>query len=54
MEDLAQPALENVMNDRVRLHPSKFKNMYRNWMENVRDWHFKAAVVGTQDPGLVR
>ena len=38
MEDLAQPALENVMNDRVRLHPSKFKNMYRNWMENVRDW----------------
>ena len=38
MEDLAQPALENVMNDSVRLHPSKFKNMYRNWMENVRDW----------------
>lgn len=38
MKELAQPALENVMNDTVRLHPPKFKNMYRSWMENVRDW----------------
>ena len=38
MEHLAQPALEVVENDTIRLHPPKFKNMYRVWMENVRDW----------------
>jgi len=38
MEQMAKPALEVVENDTVRLHPPKFKNMYRAWMENVRDW----------------
>ncbi|MCL1932785.1 MAG: valine--tRNA ligase [Candidatus Azobacteroides sp.] len=38
MEDLAKPALEAVMNDAIRLIPPKFKNMYRHWMENVKDW----------------
>ncbi|MEY3451680.1 MAG: hypothetical protein RL711_1506 [Bacteroidota bacterium] len=38
MEELAKPALEHVMNDDIQLHPPKFKNMYRSWMENVRDW----------------
>src|SRR6056297_1141596 len=38
MKDLAQPALENVMDDTVEFHPAKFKNTYRHWMENVRDW----------------
>jgi valyl-tRNA synthetase len=38
MEELTKPALEHVMNDDVQLHPAKFKNMYRSWMENVRDW----------------
>ncbi|UCG27004.1 MAG: valine--tRNA ligase [Bacteroidales bacterium] len=38
MEELAKPALQNVLNDRVKLHPPKFKNIYRHWMENVRDW----------------
>jgi len=38
MEDLSKPALENVMNDTIQLYPSKFKNMYRSWMENVHDW----------------
>jgi valyl-tRNA synthetase len=38
MEALAKPALENVMNDNIQLHPPKFKNMYRSWMENVHDW----------------
>jgi valyl-tRNA synthetase len=38
MEDLAKPALENVLNDHIQLVPPKFKNMYRVWMENVRDW----------------
>ena len=39
MEDLAKPALDNVMNDTIQFHPTKFKNSYRNWMENVRDWN---------------
>ena len=38
MKKLTQPAYENVMNDEVRLIPPKFKNTYRHWMENVRDW----------------
>lgn len=38
MDAITQPALENVLNDQVQLHPAKFKNMYRSWMENVRDW----------------
>ncbi len=38
MDKITQPALENVLNDTIQLHPPKFKNMYRSWMENVRDW----------------
>lgn len=38
MEDLSKPALEFVMNDDIRFHPSKFKNSYKHWMENIRDW----------------
>jgi len=38
MSELTKPALENVMNDNIKLHPAKFKNMYRSWMENVKDW----------------
>ncbi|MFP4471878.1 MAG: valine--tRNA ligase, partial [Bacteroidales bacterium] len=38
MPELAKPALEVVMNDTVQFHPKKFKNTYKHWMENVRDW----------------
>ncbi len=38
MKPLAEPALEVVMNETIKFHPSKFKNTYRHWMENVRDW----------------
>ena len=38
MKELSEPALENVMNDNIQFHPEKFKNTYRHWMENVRDW----------------
>ncbi|MEH0157141.1 valine--tRNA ligase [Limibacter armeniacum] len=38
MEELAKPALENVMNDNIQLHPAKYKNTYRHWMENIKDW----------------
>lgn len=38
MEELAGPALENVLNDNIQFHPAKFKNLYRHWMENIKDW----------------
>lgn len=38
MEGLAKPALDSVMNDDIRFYPAKFKNTYRHWMENVKDW----------------
>lgn len=38
MKDLAQPALENVLNDTITLYPANAKNTYRHWMENVKDW----------------
>lgn len=38
MEHLAVPALEAVMSDDIKFYPSKFKNTYRHWMENIKDW----------------
>jgi len=38
MEELAKPALAVVESDSIRFHPAKFKNIYRHWMENVKDW----------------
>jgi valyl-tRNA synthetase len=38
MGDMAKPALDVVMNDDIKFHPVKFKNTYRHWMENVKDW----------------
>jgi len=38
MKELGAPALKHVMNDDVQLQPAKFKNTYRHWMENVKDW----------------
>jgi len=38
MEDLAKPALDAVMNDEIKLYPPKFKNTYKHWMENIKDW----------------
>ena len=38
MEKLSKPALDNVLNDTIKFYPAKFKNTYRHWMENVRDW----------------
>ena len=38
MTEMAKPALDMVMNDTVKFHPAKFKNTYKYWMENVKDW----------------
>ncbi|PKA82253.1 valyl-tRNA synthetase [Ulvibacter sp. MAR_2010_11] len=39
MKELAQPALDAVLEKEVQLVPEKFVNTYRHWMENVRDWN---------------
>ncbi|MFN5147920.1 MAG: valine--tRNA ligase [Flavobacteriia bacterium] len=38
MKEISQPALDNVMNGNIKFHPDKFKNTYKHWMENVKDW----------------
>ena len=38
MQELVKPAIEHVMNDTIQFHPPKFKNIYRHWMENIKDW----------------
>ena len=38
MKDLAKPALEAVENDVIKFYPPKYKNVYRHWMENIKDW----------------
>ena len=39
MKELAQPALDAVLEKDVNLVPDKFLNTYKHWMENVRDWN---------------
>jgi valyl-tRNA synthetase len=38
MEALTKPALDNVMNDTIRFFPENYKNVYKHWLENIRDW----------------
>ncbi|MGB5027148.1 MAG: valine--tRNA ligase, partial [Chitinophagaceae bacterium] len=38
MKKISGPALSAVMDDDVKFYPSKFKNLYRHWMENIKDW----------------
>ena len=38
MEELAKPATKAVMEDVIRFVPEKYKNTYRHWMENIKDW----------------
>ena len=38
MDELVKPALENVLNGNIGVNPNKFINMYRSWLENIKDW----------------
>ncbi|MGN0206632.1 MAG: valine--tRNA ligase [Muribaculaceae bacterium] len=38
MEHFAEIALAPVMNDELKFYPPKYKNTYRHWMENIKDW----------------
>ncbi len=40
MEDLVKPAIKSVLeSDEIVLHPKRFENTYRHWLENIRDWN---------------
>ena len=38
MEKLAGPATQAVLENEIKLVPEKYKNTYRHWMENIKDW----------------
>ena len=38
MGDITKPALDAVEDDEIKFYPAKFKNLYRHWMENIKDW----------------
>ncbi|MFN4284664.1 MAG: valine--tRNA ligase [Lacibacter sp.] len=38
MKKLAGPALDVVLHEEIKFYPGKFKNLYRHWMENIKDW----------------
>ena len=38
MDELAKPALKGVEEDEIKFVPAKFKNLYRHWMTNIKDW----------------
>ncbi len=38
MKKIAGPALSAVKDGEINFHPAKFKNLYRHWMENIKDW----------------
>ena len=52
MEDLVKPAIKSVLEDEeIKLFPKKFENMYRHWMENIRDWNISRQLMwGQQIP----
>lgn len=51
MKELAQPALDAVLEKEVNLVPDKFINTYKHWMENVRDWNISRQLIwGQQIP----
>ena len=38
MKEIAEPATKAVLEDIIRFVPEKYKNTYRHWMENIKDW----------------
>ncbi|MBL7737763.1 MAG: valine--tRNA ligase [Chitinophagaceae bacterium] len=38
MKKISGPALKAVAEDDIKFYPAKFKNLYRYWMENIKDW----------------
>ncbi len=38
MKEIAEPATKAVLEDAIKFIPAKYKNTYRHWMENIKDW----------------
>ena len=38
MKEIAEPATKAVLEDSIKFIPAKYKNTYRHWMENIKDW----------------
>lgn len=38
MEEITKPALDAVLEEDIVLYPAKFKNTYKHWLENIKDW----------------
>jgi valyl-tRNA synthetase len=38
MPKIVGPALENVLNENIKIYPDRFVNLYKHWLENIRDW----------------
>ncbi|MBO5276277.1 MAG: valine--tRNA ligase [Alistipes sp.] len=38
MQEIAEPATKAVLEDSIKFIPAKYKNTYRHWMENIKDW----------------
>ena len=50
MAPLAEPALAAVNDGRIKFHPDRWIKTYRHWMENIKDWCIRTALVGASDP----
>lgn len=44
MSELAKKAVEEVERDRVKFHPDSWKNIYLNWLKNIRDWNISRQI----------
>ncbi len=54
MKKISGPALSAVADDEIKFYPAKFKNLYRHWMENIKDWCISSQLWwGHQDTGMV-
>lgn len=48
MAKMATPALDAVVNNDINFYPSKFKNLYKHWMENIKDWNISRQLLWGQ------